>query len=108
MFRGILIAPLLTALLSGCAGRSQLEDPPDGGDDLDAGLADVDAGPPPAPRSDKLDLLLVVDNSRGLALAHALLADTLPYLMDRLVKPACVNGLGNVVDTTPSPTDPCP
>ncbi len=67
----------------------------------------IDAGPP-IQTSDKLDVLLVVDNSDDLELAHTLLAQTLPYLMQRLASPACVNGLGNIVATTATPTDPCP
>lgn len=106
MARGALIAPLVSIALAGCAGRSVLEDPPDGGPEFDA--SGVDAALPTAPRSDQLDLLLVVDNSRGLDVAHALFADTVPYLLDRLSRPACVNGLGNIVASTPSPTDKCP
>jgi hypothetical protein len=109
MLRGVLIASSLAVALAGCAGRSMIEDtPPDAGPAFDAAAyADVDTGPPPAPRSDKLDLLLVVDNSKNLDLAHALLADTVPYLLDRLTRPACVNGLGNVVDGASGPTDEC-
>jgi hypothetical protein len=95
---------LLAVALGGCAGRSRLEPPePAGG----GGGGGQDAGPPPT-TSDKVDLLLVVDNSRGLEAAHVLLAGTVPYLLDRLANPACVNGLGNVVAATPSPSDPCP
>ncbi|UQA60005.1 hypothetical protein [Polyangium aurulentum] len=105
---GILLAGLsLSAALSlGCAGRSVLEDTlADAGTDA----APPDAGGPPvATRADKLDLLLVVDNSRNLEVAHELLGKTLPYLLDRLARPACVNGLGTVVASTPGPTDPCP
>lgn len=107
-FLTMVIAGSATVGLSSCAGRSVLEDPPDGGDELDLDAALDDAALPAAPRSDKLDLLLVVDNSRGLDLAQSLLADSLPYLMDRLTKPACVNGLGNVVATTKTLDEPCP
>lgn len=77
-----------------------------GPDAADAG--EVDAAPPPATRSSKLDLLLVLDNSKDTGVEHELLAQTLPYLTGRLAHPACVNGLGNVVAVTPSPEDPCP
>ncbi|MCC6553796.1 MAG: hypothetical protein IT372_12350 [Polyangiaceae bacterium] len=92
--------------LVGCAGRSDLEGP-DGGAGAGEGGAE-DAGPPPITKSDKIDLLLVLDNSKNLEVAHALLAETVPYLLERLARPACVNGLGNVVATTPGPDDPCP
>ena len=104
------LAAMLAALAaSGCAGRSLLEiDAADAGADADAGVEPDDAGPPPVEDSDKVDLLLVVDNSRNLETAQALLADTIPYLLGRLVNPPCVNGLGNVVAEPPSPSSPCP
>jgi hypothetical protein len=97
----------LPALLTGCfSGRSTLEiEPVDAGSDAPPV---VDAGVPPIERSGKLDLLLVVDNSPNTQAFHEILASTVPYLMGRLTSPACVNGLGNVVATTPLPTDPCP
>ena len=68
----------------------------------------VDAGPPPLEKSSKVDLLFVVDNSPNTATFQELLASTLPYMLDRLAHPACVNGLGNVVAKTTNATDPCP
>jgi hypothetical protein len=67
-----------------------------------------EAGPPPAETSDKVDLLFVIDNSPNTDDFQGLLAATAPYLTDRFLHPACVNGLGNVVATTPNPADPCP
>src|SRR4051812_39154933 len=98
----------LPALLTGCwAGRSGLETDlvMDAGSDAPPV---VDAGPPPLEKSSKLDLLLVVDNSPNTQAFHELLAATVPYLLGRLTRPACVNGLGNVVALTALPTDPCP
>jgi hypothetical protein len=102
-----LTTSVIALAVSGCA-RSDLDlGLPDAGPDAgDAGP--LDAGPLPEPRSSKLDLLLVLDNSQDTALQHELLAQTLPYLTGRLARPACVNGLGNVVAVTPSPDDPCP
>jgi len=100
---------LAAALPLACAGRSDLEDSlADAG--AEGGAPDPDGAGPPAPsvRSNKLDLLLVLDNSRYLDTAHGLLVDTLPYLLDRLARPACVNGFGTVVAETASPSDPCP
>ncbi|HZF54329.1 MAG TPA: hypothetical protein VE093_37040 [Polyangiaceae bacterium] len=109
MFRGILHACWLSALLAGglgCAGRSDVTEAPDAGSD--GGSLVIDPDPPPPTRSDKLDLLLVVDDSRNQDLSQRLLADAIPYLLQRLTSPACVNGLGNVVAETPSATDACP
>src|SRR5690242_18215221 len=101
---------LAAALPLGCAGRA----------DLDTTLGEEDAGaevfvppadaapPTPTARADKLDLLLVVDNSRNLDAAQGLLVETLPYLLDRLTRPACVNGFGTVVSETASTEEPCP
>ena len=89
----------------GCSGRTDLRLPsPDAG--VPVGPA-PDAGPPPIEETDKVDLLLVVDNSKNLSAAQEVLATTLSYLMDRLAHPACVNGLGQVV-ATPGDDQPCP
>lgn len=80
-----------------CSARSDIDDSSAPVDPY--GTADPDLEPPRPETSDKLDLLLVVDNSSGMVDAQAVLASTLPYLLDRLVDPSCVNGLGNVVDT---------
>lgn len=95
------------AIGAGCAGRSSLETDvtPDAGED--AGPV-VDAGPPPIEKSDKLDVLFVVDNSPNTDAFHELLASSVPYLIQRLAHPACVNGLGNVVAETPDSSIPCP
>lgn len=107
MQRGILHAcGAAVLLLGGCAGRSDVTDAPDAGSD--GGAIVVDPDPPRLTKSDKLDLLLVVDNSKNQDLAQRLLADAVPYLLKRLTSPACVNGLGNVVAETPDPTDECP
>ncbi len=99
---------VLAAAALGCAGRADLDTSiADAG--VEGGPPGIDAAPPPVdPRSSKLDLLLVVDNSRNLDAAHGLLVETLPYLLDRLARPACVNGFGTVVSETASPGDPCP
>jgi hypothetical protein len=97
-----------STMTAGCfEGRSELSDLPPG---FDAGsdAAPPEAGPPPVTTSDKVDLLLVIDNSPNTDDFQALFAATEPYLLGRFAQPACVNGLGNVVATTPSPTDPCP
>jgi hypothetical protein len=94
-------------VVSGCAGRSEIADGQDAGPELDAS-PQPDAGPDLLETSDQLDLLFVIDNSRNLDVAQELFTATLPYLLERLVNPACVNGLGTVVAQPSSPDAPCP
>jgi hypothetical protein len=88
---------LVLAAIAACGGRTdgRIEEPADAGVD-----ADADAGDPVLHESDQLDILLVVDNS-DTAFFQQALGTTIPYLLDRLVAPRCVNGLGQVVDDTP-------
>ncbi|MDI1481505.1 hypothetical protein [Polyangium sp. y55x31] len=98
---------LAAALPFGCAGRATLDITLDEGGE--PSVPPIDTGPPSAAaRANKLDLLLVVDNSRNLDAAQGLLVETLPYLLDRLTRPACVNGFGTVVSETASLEEPCP
>ncbi len=99
---------LVAMLLSACEGRSYIETNPL----LDAGpdVVEVDANvepPPPLEEATRVDVLLVVDNSRNLDVAHQALAETVPYLIDRLLNPACVNGLGNVLGQASGPGAAC-
>ena len=118
MRRGFLVSGAVTAvavagslaatLLSACDGRSYIETNPlvDAGSDV----VEVDAAaepPPPIEEASRVDVLLVVDNSRNLEVAHRALAETVPYLIDRLVNPACVNGLGNVLGKAPASGASC-
>src|SRR5580698_5768992 len=110
--RGRVLVPVLGGLgvlaaSAGCfEGRSSLDSIViDAGSD--AGPV-VDAGPPPVVVSDQVDLLFVVDNAPNTDSVHDLLAGTVPYMLGRFAQPACVDGLGNVVATTPGPADPCP
>lgn len=104
---GIVLGAASGALVAACdGGRTELGvAPPDAG--VDAPPV-PEAAPPPLETSDKVDLLLVVDNSPNTDDFRALFAATAPYLLDRFAHPACVNGLGNVVATTPGSSDPCP
>ena len=76
---------------------------------VDAGPPpEFDGGTPPAARtSDKLDILFVIDNSGTTGPAQQKLAATVPYLLDRLTHPACVNGYGQTVDTPATDDAPC-
>ncbi|WP_281333655.1 hypothetical protein [Polyangium sp. 6x1] len=61
------------------------------------------------PQTDKLDLLLVLDNSRSMADKQALLASAVPDLVLGLVNPPCVGPEGVPAMTPPGhPLDPCP
>ena len=52
-----------------------------------------------------IDLLLMVDNSQGMASKQAVLADAVPYLLGQLVQPACIDTNGNpVMDTSGQPS----
>lgn len=97
---------LLSCAALACGARSSadsLESEP-----VDAGFVPQTDGGVTAPSlSDKLDLLLVIDNSRFMDQAQALFSQTLPYLLDRLTSPKCVNGLGNVVSDATTPAA-CP
>jgi hypothetical protein len=105
-----LAGSLAATLLGACDGRSSIETNPllDAGPDVVEIDADADAAPPaPIEEATKVDVLLVVDNSRNLEVAHQALAETVPYLIDRLLNPACVNGLGNVVGQPSTPGASC-
>jgi hypothetical protein len=103
-----LAGSLSVTLLGACDGRSYIETNPllDAGPDVVEIDADA-APPPPIETATKVDVLFVVDNSRNLEVAHQALAETVPYLLDRLINPACVNGLGNVVGQPASASAPC-
>jgi len=64
---------------------------------------------PPPGVSTKVDLLLMIDNSRSMADKQAILGDAVPDLVQRLINPACVDGSG--VPASPQPAGPleaCP
>src|SRR5262245_5735258 len=44
---------------------------------------------------DKVDLLLMIDNSASMAVKQQLLADSVPMLVERLISPRCVDAEGN-------------
>ncbi|MBK8253274.1 MAG: hypothetical protein IPK82_11485 [Polyangiaceae bacterium] len=95
-------------LLFGCT-RSEVPLVADAGADAEIDAStDVDSSKPEDLKASKIDLLLVVDNSRNVEVVQDLLAQTLPYLMGRFIRPACVNGLGNIVAVTDTPDEPCP
>jgi len=62
----------------------------------------------PLLKPNKIDLLLVVDNSRSMADKHELLAKATSDLVQSMTNPPCVDANGNVGQTPATPLDPCP
>lgn len=58
-------------------------------------------------RYEQLDLLLVIDNSAGMADKQALLAQAVPLLAQRLATPACIDSEGNPTGDTADPFGGC-
>jgi hypothetical protein len=61
-------------------------------------------------RSDRVDLLLVVDNSQSMADTQQVLSAAVPDLIAQLVNPPCADAAGRrFVERTPEdPSEPCP
>ena len=64
-------------------------------------------GTAPLDPTNKVDLLLVIDNSISMADKQQVLRDTLPELVEQLTNPGCVDGEG-VVTPRPTTGEPCP
>lgn len=63
----------------------------------------------PQSKIDKIDLLLVIDNSASMGDKQAILALAVPDLVRGLVNPLCIDDTGAPAPTQPLlPTDPCP
>lgn len=58
--------------------------------------------------ANKIDLLLVVDNSRSMADKQEILARATADLVQSVTNPPCVDANGNVGQTPATPLDPCP
>jgi hypothetical protein len=50
---------------------------------------------------DKIDLLFMIDNSISMADKQRILADAVPVLLERLIRPVCVNNAGNQQSQNP-------
>jgi hypothetical protein len=100
---GCALAAATSVPTTGC-GRTpgEIHDPPEAGTD-----AETDAGVELITQTDKLDVLFVIDNTRTASFAHPMLSRTIPYFLDRLVNPRCVNGLGQIVDNPGSGSEAC-
>jgi hypothetical protein len=109
LLRALYVCVPTVALAFACSGKEA--DPPsatgDGGTGgthsggtggRDAGpdaILNIDTGPddggPTTPRSDRVDLLFVIDNSMSMADKQAILAETIPDLIARMATPDCVD-----------------
>ena len=64
---------------------------------------------PGVTKTDKVDLLLVVDNSASMQDKQIVLAETLPRLLGQIVSPPCVDDSGNTAENQPTlPDEACP
>lgn len=105
------------ALLAGCDGEVTPGDPGSGGSGnsgasgptASGGSGTGAGGPWGETVTSKIDLLLVVDNSRSMADKQAFLGATVGEATRRLVNPLCIDGGGVPATTQPaSPVDACP
>ncbi len=64
-------------------------------------------GTVPLGPADRVDLLLVIDNSISMADKQAVLRETLPELVEQLTSPDCVDGDG-LLTRRPATGEPCP
>src|SRR4029079_2116837 len=63
----------------------------------------------PQSKVNKIDLLLMIDNSASMGDKQAILASAVPDLVRGLVSPSCVDDAGVLAPQPPKlPTDPCP
>lgn len=85
---------------------SCLEVTPVGDENTSAGGGGAGGGVPRA-KTDKLDLLLVIDNSTTAEDTQALLTSLLPALLDRVGNPPCVTSAGETLVAL-GPRDACP
>jgi hypothetical protein len=93
-------------LLGACEGTVVIGGSGDGGSGGSGGSGGG-SGEPPA-KADKVDLLLVVDNSRSMADKQEILALALADLVQSLANPPCVDSSG-VIHTPPAdPAAECP
>ena len=81
-----------------------------GGSDTTSGTTSgtTITGEPPIEKASRLDIVLAIDNSRGMADKQAILALAVPDLVNGLVNPGCFSSSGSFVTTPQSPLDPCP
>jgi hypothetical protein len=80
-----------------------------GGAGGDGGAGGGPGCQPPGDQTVRVDLLLAIDNSRSMADKQAILALTMPDLVQAFVNPRCVDADGVVAAQQPTDhTEPCP
>jgi len=114
----VVVAAAAVGVLAACGARSQLGDGTDGGTNArgssgasgsGGGGGSSDAAPEPKVRSSKLDLLLVIDNSRSMGEKQGVLRASVATLISRLTNPRCVDARGIAVGDQPASEDQsCP
>jgi hypothetical protein len=98
----VVVAPACGGRESGAPGDGGTGGSSGSGDD--GGSSGADSSGPPITTTvlqtgtvDKIDLLFVVDNSASMGDKQAYLAEAVPVLITRLVRPNCLDASGNVV-----------
>jgi len=103
-------------LVAACGIDTTIFGPPDGGTGGTGAEVGVGGGTggdggddrPPA-KSERVDLLLVVDNSRSMVDKQEILSLAVPNLLRSFTNPRCLDDEGRVVDDQPlTANDPCP
>ena len=81
-----------------------------GGDSGSSGstTGSTGSGTPPLMTGSKIDLLLMIDNSRSMADKQEILGAAVPDLVQRLANPPCVDGNGAPTPQPTGPLDACP
>jgi len=113
------LATIVTAgatIAAGCGARDDGIFGPGTGGEGGQGASTSDGGggsgggpPLPPAKADKVDLLLVIDNSRSMADKQEILSLTIPELLQRFINPLCVDAQGLAVSEQPSNADAdCP
>src|SRR6478609_8179884 len=100
-----LLATLAVALIAGCLSRPASREQPTTKISFETVV--------PQPAIDKIDLLLMVDNSASMADKQRILADAVPDLVRGLVQPKCIDAVtrqptGVLAEPTKPDAETCP
>jgi len=106
----VLIVAIASIVLVACGARGYGLFGPGNGDGGDGGTGGQGGNEviPPA-KTERIDMLLVVDNSRSMADKQEILSLAVPRLLDSFINPVCVDTNGTPVTAQPATaTDDCP